>query len=434
MNLTNSKYINLIRLLRNEHRSLDELIHIQTLGLRKLVKHSYNTVKFYRKLFDDCGLQPGDIRSIEDITKIPVIDKQLLKQNPYDDLISEEYKKRKLIPITTSGSSGLMLKFFIDNSFDQFRKAQFLRPYITNGRRPWDRCVWFSRVDPPAKRWFQYFGLMVDNKIFSGEEINNLVEAIRKIKPAIIQGYGSVLNLIATKIIEENLSIPIPRLIFTDSELLTPTIRKNIEDAFGTKVFDIYGTFETDNIAYECHHQNGYHIAMDCVIMEFIPEHRDDHKRQTIEGEIVVTVLNNFAMPFIRYNLHDIGIYRDRSCPCGRTFPLLTKIQGRSEDYMITLDGRKIPFVNIVAYWNSLTEFVHEYQVIQEDVNTFIVFVVPKNSFGNEANKTIIYGINKFFPDAYIDIKPVSAIEREKSGKFCAFKSNVKSSNRLYPY
>ena len=82
--------------------------------------------------------------SIEDISKIPIIDKQLLKQNSFDHLISKKYVKKKLIPITTSGSSGMMLKFFIDNSFDQFRKAQFLRPYITNGKRLFDKTVVFS--------------------------------------------------------------------------------------------------------------------------------------------------------------------------------------------------------------------------------------------------------------------------------------------------
>jgi phenylacetate-CoA ligase len=424
MNLANSKYINLIRFLRNEHRSLDELIHIQNLGLCKLVKHSYNTVKFYKKLFDDRGLQPGDIRSVEDISKIPIIDKKTFHQNSINDLISEKYKKKRLIPVTTTGSSGMMLKFFIDNSFDQFRKAQFLRPYITNGRKLFDKTLVFSAPKPPSKKWFQQLGFMPENRVYFNAGTIEQISVIKKIKPTVIQGCASVLNLLALKILDENILIPKPRLVFTDSEVLTTNMRKNIEEAFDVKVIDIYGTFETDNVAYECQYQNGYHVAMDCVIMEFICEARKAEPFE--EGEIVMTVLNNFAMPFIRYNLHDIGAYSNQACSCGRTFPLLTKIQGRSDDYIITADGKKLPFPTLGAYWHSLTKFVHEFQVIQEKITTFTVFIVPNNSFNDEGRKIITSEINKYFPDAKIDIKIVPAIERKGSGKLMTFKSKVK--------
>ena len=78
MDITKSKYLNLIRLLRNERRSLDELIHNQNIALQKLVRHSYNTVKFYKTLFDSHGLHPEDIKTFEDITKIPIIDHLIL--------------------------------------------------------------------------------------------------------------------------------------------------------------------------------------------------------------------------------------------------------------------------------------------------------------------------------------------------------------------
>jgi len=224
-------------------------------------------------------------------------------------------------------------------------------------------------------------------------------------------------------ILDENISIPKPRLVFTDSEILTINMRKNIEEAFSAKVTDIYGTYETDNIAYECHYHNGYHIAMDCVIMEFICEGRKADPFE--EGEIVVTVLNNFAMPFIRYNLHDIGAYNPGICPCGRKFPLLTNIRGRSDDYMITADGKKLSFATLGAYWHSLTKFVYEFQLIQEDINVFTVFIVPNNSFNDDCRKIIVSEINKCFPGANIDIKLVPSIQREGSGKFKAFKSKV---------
>ena len=422
--MINSKYINLIRLLNNEHRSLDELVDHQNKCLKRLVNHAYATVPFYKKLFNSNQLHPEDIQSIEDISKIPIIDKKLLRQNPFDDLISEKYKIRRLIPVTTSGSSGMMLKFFIDNSFDQFRKAQFLRPYITNGKHFSDRTVVFSAPKAATKKWFQHLGLMNETRIFYNAGSDEQIRSIQKIKPAVIQGCASVINLLALIILDQKIVIPNPRLIFTDSELLTAHMRKNIEKAFCAKVIDIYGTYETDNIAYECNAQNGYHIAMDCVIMEFI--FNGISAKPLEEGEIVVTVLNNFAMPLIRYNLADVASFSNIPCSCGRTFPLLSKIRGRSNDYMVTKDGKKLSFVNLEAYWHSITKFVHEYQVIQEDLENFTISIVPNNEYRDSCREIIKSQIYKYFPQANIDIKLVNAIERIGSGKFRTFKSNVK--------
>ncbi|MGE5862024.1 MAG: phenylacetate--CoA ligase family protein [Ignavibacteria bacterium] len=422
MKINPSKYINILRLIRNERRSLDELIHRQNIALRKLIKHSYGTVKFYKRLFDDCGLRPEDIKSAGDITKIPVIDKKMLQKNPIVDLISSRFNKKNLKRITTSGSSGMPLEFYIDSSYDQYRKAQFMRPYISNGQRLSDRSISFSYYEAPEKKWFHHLGLLSDHRIISGWDLSAQIKAIQNIKPAVIKGYGSVLNLLANKIIDEKIWIPNPRLLFTDSEVLTTDERENIGNAFGAPVIDIYGTWETGNIAYECSCRSGYHIAIDSVIMEFLkegkPVSRDD------EGEITVTVLDNYSMPFIRYNLNDIASYSEQKCACGRTFPLFNQIKGRKNDYMISEDGKKISY--FTSYFNRLAPHVYEYQIIQEDINLFKVLIVPGKSYRSEGENIFIPVIKRFFPNAEIDIKLVEAIERAPSGKFAAFKSMVK--------
>jgi phenylacetate-CoA ligase len=403
---------------------MDELISYQNAALRKLVNHAYSTVTFYKKLFDEHCLHPKEIQSIEDISKIPVIDKKVMTGYSYKDLISNYYSENNLIPIKTAGSNGMPFRFFIDPSFDQFRKAQFLRPYFTNGRRLFDHSVCFSLYGSWKKKWFQHIGLLPETRIQAGPDLNEEIKILQNIKPAIIQGYSSVLNLLANKIIEKNVKITKPRLVFTDSELLLPEMRENIKKAFDTEIFDIYGTMETDNIAYECHYHKGYHITIDCVIMEFIKDGK--HVNPNEEGEIVVTVLNNFAMPFIRYNFHDIGSYSGQPCPCGRTFPIMSQIKGRANDYMVTEDGRKISFTNI-GNFGVMAPHVYEYQIIQDNVNSFTVFIVPGNSYNDEGKKIFTPAIKKFFPNASINIKLVSAIEREPSGKLRELKSNVKN-------
>ncbi|HVO72801.1 MAG TPA: hypothetical protein VMT35_02150, partial [Ignavibacteriaceae bacterium] len=248
-------------------------------------------------------------------------------------------------------------------------------------------------------------------------------KAIQDIKPAVIKGYGSVLNLLANKLIEEKIKLKKPRLIFTDSEILPPEVRENIENAFGAPVIDIYGTWETGNIAFECSCRKGYHIALDSVIMEFLKDGK--HAEPDEDGEMVVTVLNNYSTPFIRYNLLDIAAYTNEQCPCGRTFPLMTRIKGRKNDYMISGDGKKISYFN--SYFSRTLSNIYEYQIIQEEINFFKILIIPGKSYKNEGENIFIPVIKRFFPDAAIDIKLVDAIERGPAGKFAAFKSNVKA-------
>ena len=157
--------------------------------------------------------------------------------------------------------------------------------------------------------------------------------------------------------------------------------------------------------------------------MEFLKNGKPVNPNE--EGEIVVTVLNNFSMPFIRYNLNDISSYSRDQCPCRRTFPLINQIKGRTNDYMITEDGIKISFFNY--YFKGLAPHVYEYQIIQEEVNSFTVFIVPGKSYSGEGEKIFMPVMKGFFPYAKIDLRIVQTIEREESGKFMAFKSKVKN-------
>ena len=421
-----NKYFHLQRLMGNERRSQDELINIQTTKLRRLITHAYENVKFYRDIFQGIGLHPEDIKSVDDIHKIPIIDKNDFHQRPSSDLLDKRIKdKDRLVPINTSGSSGLSLRFYIDYDYDQFRKAQYLRPYLTNGRRPWDKVFRLSNTDVPKKKWFQRLSLLAEYNIYPDSNLEHQINLINKLKPTIIQGFGSCLALLASKIVQENISITAPRVVFTGSELLTKQIRTTIARGFNAEVVDVYGTFETDNVAYECSKHEGYHITSDCVIMEFLKDGEKINAGE--EGEIVCTVLDNFTMPFIRYNLHDLGSYADKQCSCERTFPLMDIIGGRSDDYAVYGNGLTKSPRNFLGLFDPLAKFLYEYQVIQEDIYKFTVQVVPNKNYDRKIERTIRENLQKEFPEAQIDIKVFDKIEREQSGKFRAFISKVKN-------
>ncbi|MDA8164094.1 MAG: hypothetical protein M0017_03535, partial [Desulfobacteraceae bacterium] len=185
-----------------------------------------------------------------------------------------------------------------------------------------------------------------------------------------------------------------------------------------------YGPMETENIAYECGHHQGYHITLDAVIMEFIRDGRPVGPGE--EGEIVCTVLNNYTMPFIRYNTYDLGSYTTTPCSCGRTFPLMRMIGGRANDYLVYAGGvRKSPW-DLMGHLLHFAEYLHEYQMVQRDIDDFQVSMVPNRRFHPGIERAFADKVQLVFPGARVEVLVVEKIDREPSGKFRAFKTLVR--------
>lgn len=417
-----NKYTHLPRLLWNEWRPLEVLKKVQETKLSRLLRHAYRNVPMYRELFDKRGVRPEDIQGLSDLSKLPIIDKKDFHEREDVEVIDRRINSPdRLLSIHTSGSSGITLRFLIDSQYDELRKAQFLRPYFSNGNKIFDRVVWFRARPTKGKRWFQRLGMLNEHQIYSGEAVQRQIQKLKQVKPHIIKGYGSVIALIASRAMEEKTELPSPRFIFTDSELLSTKTRQTIEQGFKTHVLDIYGTFETENVAYECCRHEGYHIAIDSVIMEFL---KDGHPVQPgEEGEIVCTVLDNTTTPFIRYNLHDLGIYLDKKCSCGRGFPLMGILKGRTHDYAVKEDGSALSSLTIAGNLWVLSEYMHEFTIMQEAINRFELLVVPTTAYDEKGARLIKQAIWKDFPTADIQITLVERIDRDPSGKFCEFKT-----------
>jgi phenylacetate-CoA ligase len=424
--MLDTKYWHLFSLMRNERRTLDYLLDMQMFKLKRLLAHAYHNVPFYREKFRQAGLLPGDVKTMEDFQRLPIISKADFHQQTCMDYIDRRIEQKALTSIKTSGSSGETLEFFVDRAYDQFRKAQFLRPYLTNGQRITDRILSFTGRPRLHKRFMEYALLLREKQISSHLDPQIHLEILRKFRPEVVRGYPSVLALIGAQIHGETQLLYPPRRIFTDSELLTPAMRRTIETAFNRKVVDIYGTMETDNIGYECEQHCGYHIAIDCVIMEFV------ENGKTVEpgapGEIVCTVLENFAMPFIRYRLNDFGICAAKACSCGRAFPLMTGLQGRTHSYALTREGERVSSTTLLAEMDHFADYIKAFQIFQEDYNLFTLNLVPGKKYGRSVAEKILARFNNLFPGAVIRIALSERLCKEGSGKVMPFKSLVAGS------
>lgn len=413
--MVRSKYLRLAVLLRNEFRSPQELAELQARKLRRLITHAFEHVPFYRRLFLDAGVRPGDIRCAADLERLPVVNKDLLRSQPPEDLLDRRRHRRDLIQRQTSGSSGSPFRFYADAAFDQHCKAQYLRPYLLNGRRPLDRVLHFTAFPERHRRWFERAGLMRETTVGCSEPVGALLAALAAGNADVVQGYPSVLAAIAARIDPKERPFRRPRLVFTDSELLTPSARRRIEAAFGAPVFDVFGSFETDNIGHECRERSGFHLSVDCVVAEFV---RDGSVVPSGEsGHLVCTVLNNFAMPLIRYDLDDIAAAAPQPCACGRAMPLMMAVEGRRVDCVRLPDGSAQSPMQFLGGLDSIGDIAHEYQIVQTAPDRFLARLVPARELAAADRERIADTIRRQCPGARVEFEQVANIEREPSGK-----------------
>jgi phenylacetate-CoA ligase len=256
-----------------------------------------------------------------------------------------------------------------------------------------------------------------------------LISILKQIKPDVLLTFPSVLLSLS----RYDLSGINPRLIFTQGEMVTSHIREVVKKKFNLDLFETYGSVEFGSMAFECNEHFALHIITDNVYIELLDENGESVSSGE-RGEIVVTGLHKYVMPLIRYRIGDLGVLTDDRCPCGRSWPLLKSIEGRSNDLVVLPSGRKISwlylqrcFYDPVFLENPFC--ISQYQLVQERVNRIIFKVVKGSSFSPELLERIKNNIEYYFAKQgemlEVIIKLVEEIPMERTGKRRVFISKV---------
>jgi phenylacetate-CoA ligase len=412
----------LAQLLRNETLPFETLAARQARTLCELVRYAAARVPFYRDLYAAHGVDAAAFDGLDDLQRLPIVDKHLLREAGAAALSIDAPRER--VMISTSGSSGEPFRFPIDRRYDLWRKAQFHRPYLSSGRRLRDRTLRLTSRPTALRPWFSRLGLLREWQFDCATDPARLVEAWQELAPDVLQAYPSSLRSLAHHCLDRGEPLhPAPRLVFADSELLTADTRNLLTQAFGTPPIDIFGTYETDNIAWQCRLRDGYHIATDCVVLEIVRDGKPVPLGE--EGEIVVTVLHNRTFPFIRYNLRDIGRFSTRPCACGLPFPLLAGIHGRANDLIVLADGRRRTALDIVGRIGRATDAIRHYQLRQLDVGRFELLIVPSRRFADAEKESIVSVFRSALEHAEVELRLVDVIPQDRSGKRRAFVSEL---------
>lgn len=395
---------------------------IQEKKLRNIIKFAYNNVEYYHDLFKSLNLVPNDIKNVHDLKKIPILTKSQI-QNNFQKIIANNIDKTRLRSSATSGSTGRPLKLFFDNKAISDMRSRSLRNYFESGGNIRDKIVQFTNPKASGKTtWLHKMGCLNRKFLSVFDKIENHLSNLLDYSPNVIEGYPSILLLIANTIQNEIESIN-PRIIICSSELLTPDARKKINSSFGVQLFDQYGSAEFGTVAWECQEHNGYHMDIESVVVEFLKNEENTSPGE--KGEIVVTGLFNSAMPLIRYSVGDVGSYDDDQCSCGRKLPIMNIIEGRKDDFLILPSGRIISprNINFLEHIDGITE----YRIIQKKQNKIVVQTKKGSNF---SQKTVIQIKNEIEKGCVgenieIDVEIVDEIPRENSGKIRAVVSEI---------
>lgn len=404
---------------------------IQWRRLNKLLTYAYENVPYYREKLEAVGLHPRDINRYEDFQRIPLLTKDDIRNNQ-KKLLSREYRNKKNYKTRTSGSTGMPMELNLDHDTYEKRQAAVKRTYGWAGYCDGEKAtfVWSDvGQDHFIKKVKHYFDEFLKNhrlyrtSNFNGKFLPRYISGINSFKPKFIVSYTSALYFLSQFIEAKNMKIWSPEAIIVAAEKLFTYQRILIKKVFKCPVFETYGCGEVMSIAGECEMHNGMHVNSEMIYLETL---KNKQPAQPFEiGEIVVTDLNNYCMPLIRYRNEDIGTLSNEKCGCGRGLPLLQSIEGRVLDTVQTADGRVIVGETFTRLLKQFDE-IHRYQVIQEDLENVQIRIVKLKEFSDRKldymKKEIlkIMGVN-----IKIDLQFVKDIDLSKTGKFRVVVSKV---------
>ena len=415
----------IIQLKKHQWRREDQIKERQEKKIRSLIKHVYKNVQFYRDLFDSEKIRPDDIKTVEDLKKIPIITKQDVQDNYPHKTVAKGTDLKKCHIIKTTGSSGTPLGVCFDNKDYNYRVALYKYIYLESGVRWFDKIVTIrAPTDKREISWLSNLNILTFKNISIFKPLDDIINELITINPDFIITYPSMLTLLATEIRENKISGIRPRFIIAISETLTNSMRKRLSEDFNSEIVRHYGSEEFGSMAFECKKHSGYHIISDHVIMEFLKDGKDVSFGES--GEVVITGLSNHAMPLIRYKIGDIAIPLKERCSCGRGWPLIKEVEGRQDDYLLMPSGKIISprMINVIENIPG----IKAYKTIQENRKKITVKLVKNNHFSNqtisEIKKQIKIGC--LGENIEVDVVLTDKIPTERSGKIRTIVSNIK--------
>ncbi len=416
------------RLQELERASRDELEAFQRAELAALLRHAYDHVPYYRRLFAEAGARPEDIRGAADLARLPILTRQEAR-----DSAGQRTSTAPPLPAikkTTGGTTGEPLVIRYDTGSEYWRQAVRLRGFGWTGWRIGDPSLHYwgaytkqrsaasvlkERIDRALKR--EHY---VDCGPRGDQHKEEVIAAIRRIRPRAIFCYAQAGAELARHINRTGArswgTIP----VVCGAEKVFPADRAALEQAFGPAVFETYGCRETMLIASECGEHDGLHIQMENLLVEVVGPDGARAPAGTV-GQVLLTDLHNLGQPFIRYANGDLAIAMDPAarCRCGRAHPRLASVEGRQTETLRDRDGRPVDGMVFNLAFSPLAEAVRQFQAVQHRDGSITVKVVPAGGveLPQAAIDHVARSCARYLPGVPVQFETVADIPVTGSGK-----------------
>ncbi len=407
--------------------SPEKLASLQSRRLQTLIEHAYANVPYYRRVMSERGVRPAHIRSAADLPLLPLLTKDVIRDNLGELRAERGVDRPHLIQANhTGGSTGTPLDFYQDQAYRDWGSMELIRNYEMCGYRLGDPIAFVWGSDYDARTHATVRGRLrnaLDNTLYldafdsSERDFVNWAKQLAAFRPRLLVGYATSLALLARVVETYGLPSVRPGAIQSSAEVLTEAQRSLLQRTFHCEVFDRYGCREVGNIAHECNAHAGLHVLTDNNALELLHEGRAALPSET--ADIVVTNLHNRAMPFIRYVNGDLAVATDERCTCGRGLALIRAVVGRSADIIVAPSG-KLLHGEFFSHLFYKVPTVKEFQVVQRTPTLLEVNLVPGPEFDQSETLTFLRRVIQQYGDPAFDVQFVLAdsIRRSASGKF----------------
>jgi len=405
------------------------LREIQRERLLRLVERAHEHSPFYKDV-PAPSYASDAVEAIEEtLSNFPVLEKRTYRENT-EKIIARDIPSRVMRRGMTSGTTGTALRLYYtrETEAEEYASVWRLREQLGVGLHDPHFTFTGKIIVPVTQTRAPYWRnnsysnqLLFSLYHMSPKNLELYVDRLHETDAVYVNGYPSALHLVAREMLATGTTLTRGQLkaVFTSSESLLAFQREDIEEAFGAKVWDRYGSAEFAVSMTGCSEQN-LHVDMEyCIVEVEAIEETDDYVR----GELLVTGLANNATPFIRYRIGDVGTRLKKPCPCGRPGDVFSDVDGRVEDFIVTPSGRMIGRMDHI--FKSMDQ-VEEAQILQTTPEAIEVVFVPGASFDSTTETKLRREIRARLGDEIsVKLHGVTEIGREPNGKFRAVKSTI---------
>lgn len=369
----------------NQWKTPEEIKKLQEKRIKKLLHYAYEKTPLFHEKCRELNITPSDFHKLEDIKKFPCTSKADMRENFPEGVVSPDYDIARCYRAATSGSTGQNLYIVYSPEAYEYYMAVSFRNFAALGYKPWQKFA-YMRYEPIKIKTQFYEKLGITRRLYVSvySEPEEQLNIVREFNPHAVTGYPSMLIEWA-KILKEQGNTIHPHFIRCEAEILTKEAKEFMEDVFSCSIYEEYGSAEFVLHMSECLH-GGFHISSDSILMEFLVDGEEAAPGE--EGDIHITSLVSYAMPFIRYKIDDRGVPLDEKCTCGRGLPLMKLVVGRDDDFLVLPSGKRVNPRIIIPYF-ELAPGVKEFRIIQKKKDFIVIDLIKGPLFTEEVHQTL---------------------------------------------